>query len=830
MARSAGIPVAQLRATCDLSSLNFDTTKELPPLQGILGQERGARALEFGLQVNKQGYNIFMTGITGTGKLSYAQEVVRELARQQPQASDWCYIYNFRKPNEPKAMSLPAGWGKRLRQDMQELVEELKVEIPRAFAGDDYENQKNLIVKEFQERNSAYFEDINQFAAQKDIQLKRTSTGFATIPLREGKPISQEDYEELGQEERERYEQHASEVQFKVAEVLRRVQNAEKEAREKIKQLESQIGLFAVGHLIDSLRETYQEFPQVISYLNATQEDILANLDAFRGEDEGQQQGFPWMQRMARLSSMQRYEVNLLIDNSETDGAPFVIENNPTYYNLSGRIEHENQWGFLTTDLTMIKPGALHRANGGYILLQVRDILANPAAWDALKRVLKTGELRLENMGEQYGLIPVATLRPEPIPVKVKVILIGNPLFYYLLNRMDEDFRKLFKVRADFDVEMERSPANILKMAHFISGQCQREDLLPFDRSAVGEVVDYSSWLAGDQQKLSTRFNDIVEVLFEADAWARLDGRENVTADHVRQAIVEKHHRSNLYEEKLAEMFARGHLLLDTSGRVTGQVNGLTVLDMGDYMFGHPTRITAAAGIGQRGVVNIERETRLSGAIHSKGVLILSGYLTGKYGPEVPLNLSASLCFEQTYGGVDGDSASSAELYALLSALAGVPIDQGLAVTGSVNQKGEIQPVGGINQKIEGFYRWCSLKGLTGEQGVIIPRQNVANLMLDHEVVEAVSHGKFHIYGVDTVDEGLELLTGLPAGQKDAEGRYPADSLHARVLARLAEFNRRLAQMRAREENQGGEDGSAPRADGDGSPSQDDGNDQDRSE
>lgn len=821
MAGPVEIPAEQLRATCDLSSFNFDTTSELPPLQGILGQERGARALEFGLRVDKQSYNIFMTGITGTGKLSYAQEVVRQLARQQPQASDWCYVYNFRNPNEPKALSLPAGWGKKLRQDMQELVEELKVEIPRAFASDDYENQKNLIIKEFQEKNSAYFEEVNQFAAERGIQLKRTSTGFATIPLKDGKPVSPEEYEQLDQEERERYEQNASEVQFKVAEVLRRVQNAEKEAREKIKQLESQVGLFAVGHLIDFLREKYQEFPQVISYLDAVQEDILANLDAFRGEEESQQ-GFPWMQRMAKLSSMQRYEVNLFIDNSETEGAPFVIENNPTYYNLTGRIEHETQWGVLTTDLSMIKPGALHRANGGYIILQVRDVLANPLAWDALKRVLKTGELRLENMGEQYGLIPVATLKPEPIPIKVKVILIGNPLFYYLLNRLDEDFRKLFKVRADFDVEMPRSPENILKMAQFISGQCHREGLLPFDRSAVAEVVDYSSWLAGDQQKLSTKFNDIVEVLFEADAWARLDGAERITCTHVRKAIAEKRHRSNLYEEKLAEMFARGHLLIDTSGWVTGQVNGLTVLDVGDYMFGHPTRITAAVGMGQKGVVNIERETRLSGAIHSKGVLILSGYLTSKYGQEGPLNLSASLCFEQTYGGIDGDSASSAELYALLSALAGVPINQGLAVTGSVNQRGEIQPVGGINQKIEGFYRWCALKGLTGEQGVIIPRQNVANLMLDYEVVEAVRQGKFHIYAIETVDEGLELLTGVPAGQRDASGRYPPDSIHGRVLARLAEFNRRLAQMRAREDSQVNEEAATPKTEGDGSPAQDD--------
>lgn len=827
MGGPAEIPVKQLRAICDLSGLDFNTTGELTPLQGILGQERGARALEFGLRVDKQGYNIFMTGITGTGKLSYAQEVVRQLVRQQPQASDWCYVYNFRKPNEPKTLSLPAGWGKKLCQDMQELVEELKVEIPRAFAGDDYENQKNLILKEFQEKNTVHFEEANQFAAERDIQLKRTSTGFATIPLKEGKPVSQEEYEQLDQEERERYEQKAGEVQFKVAEILRRVQNAEKEAREKIKQLESQVGLFAVGHLIDSLREKYDEFPQLIAYLESVQEDILANLDAFRGEEESQQ-GFPWMQRMARQSSMQRYEVNLLIDNNETEGAPFVIENNPTYYNLIGRIEHENQWGFLTTDLTMIKPGALHRANGGYIILQVRDVLVNPLAWEALKRVLKTGELRLENMGEQYGLVPVATLKPEPIPVKVKVILIGNPLYYYLLNRMDEDFRKLFKVRADFDVEMQRSPENILKMAQFISGQCQREGLLSFDRSGVGEVVDYSSWLAGDQEKLSTRFNDIVEVLFEADAWARLDGADRITGSHVRQAIVEKHHRSNLYEEKLAEMFARGHLLINTSGQVTGQVNGLTVLDMGDYMFGHPTRITAVAGMGQKGVVNIERETRLSGAIHSKGVLILGGYLTGKYGQEGPLNLSASLCFEQTYGGVDGDSASSAELYALLSALAGVPVNQGLAVTGSINQQGDIQPVGGVNQKIEGFYRWCTIQGLTGAQGVIIPQQNVANMMLDYEVEEAVRQGKFHIYTVNTVDEGLELLTGLPAGQRDAGGHYPPESIHGRVLARLAKFNCRLAQMRAREEGQVNGDVGTPKPEGDGSPAQDDGDDPNR--
>lgn len=795
----------QVRAYCDPESFSFQTTAELEPLTGILGQERGAKAVEFGLQVAKPGYHIFMAGLTGTGKLSYAQSVVSELAAKQPVPDDWCYVYNFQKPNEPRALPLPAGLGKDFARDMEELVEELKVEIPRAFASDDYENQKNDIIRKFQEKNNAYLEELNQFAQAAGFQLKRTSTGFVTIPLADGKPLSQEEYDALDQEVKEALDKKSTEVQFKVAEVMRRVQQAEKEAREEIKQLENKIGLFAVGHRIEALAEKYRDFPPVTGYLQQVQEDILDNLDAFKGEEEEQGQ-FPWLRRFSRLGSLARYQVNLFIDNGELSGAPVVVETNPTYYNLVGRVEHENQWGFLTTDLTMIKPGALHRANGGYFILQARDVLSNPLSWDALKRVLKTSEVRLENMSEQYGLIPVATLKPEAIPVKVKVVLIGNPYLYYLLYNLDEDFRKLFKIRADFDVEMPRDAVNMEKMAQFISRQGQQENLIPFDRTAVAEVIDYSSWLVGDQQKLSTRFNEIVEVLFEADAWAKMEGRQVVSRPYVEKAVREKQYRSNRYEEKLREMFARGELLVDVQGREVGQVNGLSVIDLGDYAFGRPSRITAVTGVGQRGVVNIERETKLSGAIHSKGVLILGGYLMQKYGQDVPLTLSASLCFEQTYEEVDGDSASSAELCALLSSLAGLPINQELAITGSVNQKGAIQPVGGVTFKIEGFYHLCRLKGLTGSQGVIIPAQNVANLMLSRQVQDAIARGEFHIYPIHTVDEGLEILTGAPAGVKDASGSYPPASVHGRVLARLQEYAAKLARLRETDGPRGHED------------------------
>ncbi|KKM09208.1 ATP-dependent protease [Clostridiales bacterium PH28_bin88] len=780
----------QLRRTCDPETFPFETTAELEPFQGIIGQQRAAQAMEFGLKVQRPGYNIYIAGAIGSGRVSYARSAVRQMASTEPVPDDWCYVFNFQKPSQPKALSLPAGMGSVFRQDMEELVEDLRMEIPKAFEGDDYDKQKNELFKEFQEKSGLYLEQLNQIATEQGFTLKRTSTGFATIPMVDGKAISPEEYEQLEAEIKEELERRSNEIQLKGMEIIRRIQQAEKATKEKIKELENRIALFAVGPLIDDLGEKYGDFPQVIEYLEDVKDDVLSNLSTFRGEEE-EQTTLPWVRRM-RENALMKYQVNLLIDNRENQGAPVVVEPNPTYYNLVGRIEHENEWGVLVTDFTMIKPGALHKANGGYLIIHAKDVLNNPGSWEALKRVLKTREVRIENMGEHYGLIAMATSKPEPIPVNVKVVLIGSLFLYHLLHQYDEDFKKLFKIKADFDTDMIRDADNTYELAGFISALCRREGLRHFHRRAVARVVEYSSRLAEDQRRLTTCFNEIVELLYEADAWAASEGSEIVDHCHVAKAFTEKRLRSNLYEEKLHELMAEGTILLDTAGEVVGQVNGLSVLTVGDYTFGRPTRITAATFLGERGVAHIERETKMSGNIHSKGVLIISGYLGAKYAQETPLALSASLCFEQLYEGIDGDSASSAELYALLSSLSGLPIKQGIAVTGSVNQKGEIQPVGGVTAKVEGFFHLCKNRGLTGEQGVIIPRQNVVNLNLSEELIEAVAKGKFHLYAVGTVDEGIEILTGVPAGVRRKNGTYPKGSVHYRVIKTLKKYVSRM--------------------------------------
>ena len=785
----------QLVKKCDPLLFEFETTEEIKPLEDIIGQERAVKAMNFGLNIKRHGYNIFMTGITGTGKTSYARSIAREVAGREPVPDDWCYLYNFKNPGEPMALNLPAGKGSVFARDIDNLLEELKEEIPKVFKSEEYERQKGAIFKEFQEIRSALMEKLNRVAQENGFVLKRTGTGFLSIPLKEGKEMSEEEYNQLERPQREELEKKSTEVQLKAMEIVRLIQNEEKNIKDRFKELEYQTGLQAVGHLIDELKEKYKDFPKVLSYLEALKADVLENLGDFKDEEEEDKQfPFLWLKRGPDTAA-KKYAVNLFIDNRDTGGAPVVVEPNPTYYNLVGRVEHENRMGMITTDFTMIRSGALHRANGGYLILQANDVLLNLQSWEALKRVLKTREIRIETIGEQYALLAMTTLKPEPIPLDVKVILIGNPLLYQLLYRYDEDFRKLFKVKADFDTAMERSVENIAKMANFISNHCRREGLKHFDRSGVARVMEYSSRLADHQEKLTTCFNDIVEILYEADAWARMEGAKYVSKGHVEKAVKEKIFRSDKYEKKLLELVEEGQILLDLSGEKVGQINGLAVLNLGDYIFGRPSRITASTFLGRRGIVNIERESKMSGRIHDKGVMIISGYLGQKYAQKTPLTLSASICFEQSYEGVDGDSASSTELYALLSSLSGVPIKQNIAVSGSVNQKGEIQPVGGITQKIEGFFAACKLKGLTGDQGVIIPHQNIVNLMLDDEVVEAVRDGKFHIYAVRTVDEGISILTGIPAGERDEDGKYPEGTINYLVEKKLREFHETLGKQ-----------------------------------
>ena len=790
---------ADLKYHCDPQRLPFETTAGIPPLEGMIGQERAVKAMEFGLQIKRAGYNIFMTGFTGTGKSSYALSAVQKAALQEARPDDLLYVYNFDNPGEPLALNLPAGQGALFTRHVEELLEDLRQAIPKAFDTEDYERQKASYVKEFQEIRGVHLEELNKIAREHGFALKRTSSGFVTVPLVDGEQVSEEDYAKLDQPVKDELEKKSTAVQLKALEIMRRIQSVERELKEKFKQLDKKIAIAATGHLFNEILEKYSDFPRVQSYLQALKDDVLSSLGEFRAEEE--EQSFPlfWLRRQSQEQAELRYKVNLMVDHRETEGAPVVYETNPSYYNLLGRMEYENRLGAVITDFTMLKAGAFHRANGGYLILQAKDVLAGLQSWEVLKRTLKTKEIRIETLGEQYAMITVSTLRPQPVPLQLKVILIGSPLLYQLLYSYDEDFSKLFKIKVDFDVEMDMDDDNMAKMAGFIAYHCNLQQLRHFDRKAVARMVEYSARLAEHQEKLSTRFNDIVELLYEADAWAEIDGAAAVGGAQVEKALAEKIHRSNKYEQKILEAIKRGQILLDTEGVGVGQVNALSVLDLGDYHFGRPSRVTAAVYPGRRGIINIERESKLSGKIHDKGVLILSGYIGRRYGSKVPLNLSASLCFEQSYSGVDGDSASAAELFALISSISGIPLKQNLAVTGSINQKGEIQPVGGINSKIEGFYDACRVKGFTGEQGVIIPGANLKNLMLRDEIGEAVAAGTFHIYAITTVDEGIELLTGRDAGKELADGGFPPGTVNEAVISRL----RKYAEVFRKEKEQG---------------------------
>ena len=776
----------------DLKILPFEDTSYVEPFSGIIGQERAVRAMEFGLKVRMKGYNIFLSGRSGTGKTSYAQSYIKKLAADARVPDDWCYVYNFDKPSQPMAVNLPAGQGKVFQKDMDDFIKILKVELAKAFDNDDYEKQKTNIIKGYQDKRKVLLEELGKNAEKQGFRVRSTNAGIYFLPIIEGKVLSEEEYSDLDEDIKQQINQKSSEVQLETIEIIRQIKSIERETEEKVEEWENSIALFAVGMHINDLKEKYAIYPRITAYFDKVQEDILKNVDEFivteEDESESTQQIIIPFLRKDQQSPADRYKVNLLVDNSELKGAPVIVDFNPTYYNLMGKVEYENEFGTVTTDFTLIKGGLLHHANGGYIILQAKDVLVNVQSWEALKRVLKIRQICIENIKEQMGLVAVSTLKPEPIPVDVKVILVGSAYLYQMLYELDEEFRKLFKIKVDFDEEMDKSKENILQLSGFISSFCNRENTVHFDRSGVAEVVRYSTWLTEDKLKLSTCFNDIAEILCEACTWAEIDGCNKVSAAHVKKAISEKKYRSDKYDQKLLELIRDGTIMIDTEGAVVGQINGLSILDMGDYSFGKPSRITAATYMGENGIVNIEREVEMSGTTHSKGVLILNGYIGQKYAQEIPLALSGSLCFEQLYSGIEGDSASSAELYAILSSLSGVPIKQYLAVTGSVNQRGEIQPIGGATSKIEGFFGLCRLRGLDGSHGVIIPHQNVSNLVLADEVVEAVKEGKFHIYPVTTIDEGVEILTGVEAGQKGADGTYPLGTINNLVYEKLKSF------------------------------------------
>lgn len=803
-----------LRQVCSADFFEAQT-QEPCRATGIIGQKRAVRSVQFGLEVPSPGYNIFITGVTGTGKSTYARAAVNAKAKDKETPADWCYLYNFSEPESPKAISLPPGQGVVFRDDMKEFVEDARTAITHEFEGGDYEKQRAQIAEKFQKGINRTFEELEKEVRSKGFALQRSSGGFAPVPLDdEGNPITAEDFAKLDEEKRREIESKGTEIQRDIRSAMREVRQYEKETKSAIRELEKRMGSFAIRPLIEQLQEKYEGFPDIQEYLENVHEDIIGQLERFKtGEDEGPQAQGAQLQ-LALLGGgsqddqFKRYQVNLFVNHAETQGAPAVEETNPTYYNLFGKMEYQATMGQMSTDHTMIRPGAVHLANGGYLILRAEDVLMNALSWDALKRSLKGNQIRIENIGEQYRLVPTATIKPEPIPLDVKVILIGSPLIYHLLYAYDPDFAKYFKVKADFDTQMDRNEDYLNQYCRFVQAVVEREQLLPFESSAIAAIVDHGSRLTEDQKKLSARFNEVVEIVYESDAWARFDDAESVTSDHVEKAVEEKIYRSSMIEDHTREAISRRKILVSTEGKAIGQVNGLSVISVGNYAFGRPSRITANTYLGNAGVVNIERQVKLSGTSHSKGVLILSGYLAEQFAHDKPLSVSASITFEQTYGGVDGDSASSAELYALLSSLSGVPLKQSIAVTGSVNQKGELQPIGGVNYKIEGFYYTCKARGLTGDQGVLIPKQNVDNLMLNQEVITAVENGDFHIWAADDIRTGIELMTGVPTGEKDEEGQYPEDTVFGKVdreLRRMAETLRHFGRKSKDEQENTGD-------------------------
>lgn len=795
MRKQKELDYTQLKKISVPEDFSFQTTAELEPLDEIIGQERASRAFEFGLAVKLKGYNIYMAGPSGTGKTTYACNRARKMAATESVPSDWCYVYNFQNPKKPDALCFEPGIGKIFKADMAKLVETLKRELQKAFCTDDYESKKNALMRKFDNEQEVFVKKMTGLAQECDFSIKMTNVGVSFLPMVDGKCVKEEDYDKLPDEVKDSIDEKSILVQEKINPILRELRELEKKADQELTELDNEVGMYAIGEHIKEMQDKYASYPSVVNYLAAVKKDVLENIDKFIDEESDRETDA----NLASLLAMggnkpeedvtQKYRVNLIVDHSDTKGAPVVVTYNPTYNNLIGEVEYDSEFGNLTTDFMKIKGGLLHQANGGYLIVQAQDILTLSHAWESLRRVIKTNEIDMDFIRESSSNIAVSSLKPQPIPANIKVIMVGNSYYYEMLGSYDEEFDKFFKICAEFDYEMPRIEENVRKIACFIKGFVEREKTLEFDVTAVCAVIEYSSRATGRQDKLSTRFNQLVEILGEAVTWAKMDGAAVVTKEYVKKAIYEKEQRMKLYEEKLDEMLEENVIMIDTEGREVGQINGLAVLDVGSYSFGNPTRITATTYIGESGIVNIEKEAHMSGQTHDKGVQIITGFLGQTYAQKFPLSLSCRICFEQNYSGIDGDSASSTELYCILSSLSDIPIRQDLAVTGSVNQKGEIQAIGGVTHKIEGFYDLCKKRGLTGKQGVIIPVSNIRDLVLDDEVVEAVKNGFFHIYPIAHINEGLELLLDCPAGEKDSQGEFPADSIHGRVVAKLKAFD-----------------------------------------
>lgn len=809
------VPLDSLKKSFDPESLGFETTDEVSPLDGLLGQERAESALELALGIDAPGFNLFISGPTGTGRHTAVRRHVERLALHKPIPPDWGYLHNFQDPAQPVPISLPCGWVRALAADMDEMIETVRRDVPGAFESEDYRVRMEEAMESIQTRRQEMSAGMERAARQAGFVLQSTQVGITPLPLIDGKPASQEIFAALPAAEQARLRQRAEELQDLINRTLVEIRRLSKEAVEQTRNVDREIALFTLTPIVDELQEKYKERPEVVSYLEQVKKDMVERLDILKPKDP--KAGAPPLQTpMDEEEAFARYRVNDLVDNATCVTAPTVLAHNPTYYNLFGRIDYQSRVGTLTTNHMMIKSGAIHEANGGYLILQARELLSNPLSWQTLKRTLHSGEIAIENMGEQFSSLPSSTLRPRPIPLDAKVIIVGTPGVLFRLQSFDEEFRRYFKVTADFETDMDRTPENVAKFAAYVSEQCRDGGLRPFHKTAVARVIDYSSRVAAHQDKLTTRFMGIADVITEADYWAKSGRSSLVMGEHVSRAIEERHHRSNLREDRVLRMIEEGVIRISTEGKAVGQVNGLAVLSVGELSFGKPSRISARVHLGRGQVVNVERETKLSGRIHDKGFMILNGYVQGKYGYDKPLSLGASIGFEQSYSEVDGDSASSTELYALLSAISGLPIDQGIAVTGSVDQNGDVQAIGGGTQKIEGFFEVCKARGLTGRQGVMVPVDNIQHLTLKDELLDAIQAGNFHIYGISTIDEGIEVLTGTPAGERLEGGGYPEGTVHFLVEERLKEMA---------EASKAGSKGAAPTNSDPTDPDQDDAKD-----
>jgi len=788
----------RLRRRSDPAAFEFETTADLPELPGIVGQERAEEAVRFALAVRRYGYNLFALGPTGMGKHGFVRAFLERQAPEEETPSDWCYVHGFADPRRPRALRLPAGRGTRLRADMQSLVEELRASIPVAFETDDYRRRKKQLESRFNEESERAFTEVERLARERGIALVRTPVGVGLAPLKDGQVVDPEEFERLPKEEQQHYRDEIGRLQERLQEAVAAIPRDARRHHEALKELDRQVTTYAAAHPIAEMRRRWSDVPAVLEYLDHVQVDVVENAEDFQPASESTPQGAvkALLGGRAERRSTRRYEVNVLVAREPGTGAPVVYEDHPSHPNLVGRVEHLSELGNLVTDFTLVQPGALLRANGGYLIVEARKLLQQPYAWEGLKGALRSRQVRIESLGQSLGLVTTASLEPEPIPLDVKVVLVGERFLYYLLSEHDPDFAELFKVAADFEETIDRTPEGERLYARLLAGAAKREGLRPLDRTAVARAVEHAARRAGDGEKLAIHLETLGDLLREADHHAA--GAPVVTGAHVETALLAQVRRASRVRDRLQEEVRRGVLLVDTEGAKVGQVNGLSVLQLGGFAFGRPSRITARVRLGSGGVVDIEKEVALGGPIHSKGVLILAGYLGQRYAPERPLSLSASLVFEQSYSGVEGDSASCAELCALLSALGEAPLRQGRAVTGSVNQHGQVQAVGGVNEKIEGFFDACRAAGLAGDQGVILPAANARHLMLRPDVVEAAARGEFHVWPVETVDQALELLTGLPAGERDGEGRFPEGSVNRRVDERLATFAEKARAFAAR--------------------------------